>query len=160
MTCFVFFWKKKPPRLLWNTEAQPRLLKKWGPYCASLFLKKKSTLLFLQKKIRHVVISPGTKASALLFLQKKHQARSYIVIKKNQACHYFLKKTSALLFIQKKKHVVISTEENQAHRYFFRKKSSVLLFRQKKIKHIIISSEKNEHFFWRNNDALNLFRKR
>ena len=98
------------------------------------FRKKWSASSFLQKKIKHIIIS--SKQNEHLFWS--HNKALYFF---QQKCrnHAYWKKTHAPL--------IISLETNEVPRYFIRKQISTSLFLQKKI----------SIFFWRNKEALDFF---
>ena len=87
------------------------------------FRKKWGTSLFLQKKMKCLIIS-----------SEKNEAS--ISSEKNEIPHHFYKKNEAHHYFKKK-----------APHYFFRKKWDASLFLQKKMKCLIISSGMNLDFF-------------
>ena len=112
---FIFFRRDNKARWLSTLINMGRCFLQWQYQAPHYFFRKKrSVLLFPQKKLEHIVISTEI----------------------NEALHYFFrKKSSTLLFLQKewgpslflqkkKKHLIISSEKNEAPQYFFEQKWS------------------------------------
>ena len=129
------------------------------------FRKIWSTSLFLQKKMRCLIISSEKCVAPHYFFRKKWGASLFLKKKITIFCWrspealrlvtslilllmLFLKwkKLSATLFLQKQmmKCLIFSSEKNEVPLYFFRKTCCAALSLQKKMRCLLISSEKNK----------------